>query len=500
MIISGATEVSNKKAPRTTPRESQTIVLPASKNAPFTSLSPDEWASERLEDSQPRASTPNQATASSNRITPIFPARNISGSLQSVWENREALVPRSQQQSVLNVASGSFGKRRRSKDQSKQVSSVASLTTESSSKNINSRLQEQTEKQQASKICQHLRYVSNYCRALQNYLPTSGLRQIQACAEEWPALGNSFTVAQRRAEELESYKPTVPISRYRNKTRFWDFHASSSLRLRQDPQLVQRQNLRHVAKEGAVNGKVVENKVHEPKLMMLNNDFAVTSSLRDNLLITIALTERECSTQFVEDQEELKLGLKEQAHLVLLGRFTAFSSFLQFKLCHDALRVKYEQNAGGSSTISESLSVEYFARRFRAQDIVSEMEVEYWSSNWKKVDYICTLYGQRVGVSVSRAMAFPDPKAFSPEMAHRLLHKKLYGLVVARDGVTKRHSFSKSILHVWCETQRTAEIMRTVSTDVRKDLNISDSIIMVLTVADDLYSRPIFYEHALHQS
>ena len=77
----------------------------------------------------------------------------------------------------------------------------------------------------------------------------------------------------------------------------------------------------------------------------------------------------------------------------------------------------------------QSLSVEYFARRFQAQDVVTEMEVEYWSFNWKKVDYICTLYGQRVGVSVSRAMCYPDPNAFSSEIAYRLLYKKLYGLV-----------------------------------------------------------------------
>ena len=73
--------------------------------------------------------------------------------------------------------------------------------------------------------------------------------------------------------------------------------------------------------------------------------------------------------------------------------------------------------------------MEYFVRRFGAKDIVTEMEVEYCTFNWKKVDYICSLYGQRVGVSVTRAMSFPDPKEFSPQMAYRLLYKKLFGLV-----------------------------------------------------------------------
>ncbi len=79
--------------------------------------------------------------------------------------------------------------------------------------------------------------------------------------------------------------------------------------------------------------------------------------------------------------------------------------------------------------VVQSLSKEYFARRFQAKDVVTEMEVEYCSMNWKKVDYICTLYGRRVGVSVTRAMSYPDPDAFSPQAAYRLLHKKLFGLV-----------------------------------------------------------------------
>lgn len=77
----------------------------------------------------------------------------------------------------------------------------------------------------------------------------------------------------------------------------------------------------------------------------------------------------------------------------------------------------------------QSLSMEYFSRRFQARDVVTEMEVEYRCMNWKKVDYICTLYGERVGVSVTRAMSYPNPAAFKPDEAYRLLYKKLFGLV-----------------------------------------------------------------------
>lgn len=238
-----------------------------------------------------------------------------------------------------------------------------------------------------------------------------------------------------------------------------------------------------------------ENMNMPPVLLMLNKDFIVTSPLKQNLLLTLALTERKYVGE-ADDGESVRSRELERRQ-ILVGQFTALSSFLHFMLGRDAKRVRTESNAGGTSTISESLSVEYFVRRFQAKDIVTEMEVEYCALNWKKVDYICTLYGQRVGVSVTRAMSFPHPAEFSSQMAYRLLYKKLFGLVVARHGVSKRHNFSQCILHVWCETQHTALIMQQEYEGVAKELDITDDVIMVLTVADGWHARPIFYESIL---
>eukprot|EP00249_Psilotum_nudum_P018375 c26774_g1_i2 orf=324-2075(-) len=236
-----------------------------------------------------------------------------------------------------------------------------------------------------------------------------------------------------------------------------------------------------------------------PILLMVNRDFIVASPLKHNLLLTLALMERKQSLELSNDGLLLRKHERERRQ-ILVGHFTAFSSFLHFGLGHDATRIRSESNAGGTSTISESLSVEYFVRRFQARDVVTEMEVEYCAMNWKKVDYICTLYGQRVGVSVTRAMSFPDPTGFSSQMAYRLLYKKLFGLVVARHGVTKRHSFSQCILHVWCETQQTAKILEQEYDGVSQELDITDDVIMVLTIAQGSHARPIFYEFLLKQN
>eukprot|EP00850_Spirogloea_muscicola_P022922 SM000318S12224 [mRNA] locus=s318:82405:84183:- [translate_table: standard] len=187
----------------------------------------------------------------------------------------------------------------------------------------------------------------------------------------------------------------------------------------------------------------------------------------------------------------------QQLRNVFVSHFRAHAPFQQFCLGRDAARVATEPNAGGTSIVSESLSVEYFARRFCARNVVTEMEVKYRNPNWKKVDYICDIYGQRVGVSVTRAMSYPNPALFSHEEAHRLLCKKLCGLVVARQGVSLLHSFCMCVLHVWCETRRTAKMLQAEYNAVAEDLEVAEDVIMVLTVAEGGAARPIFYESRL---
>ncbi|MCO5600243.1 hypothetical protein L7F22_054353 [Adiantum nelumboides] len=153
-----------------------------------------------------------------------------------------------------------------------------------------------------------------------------------------------------------------------------------------------------------------------------------------------------------------------------------------------------KSNAGGSSILSETLSIKYLVKKFQAKDVAEEMDVQYSMETSKKIDYICTLYGKRVGVSVTRAMSFPNPIDFSPKMAQNLLLKKLSGIVVARQGVSPHHSFSESILHVWCETQEIASIMQTQYNIVSKEIHVGQAILLMLTVADTLQARSIFYE------
>jgi hypothetical protein len=137
----------------------------------------------------------------------------------------------------------------------------------------------------------------------------------------------------------------------------------------------------------------------------------------------------------------------------------------------DAYRSLVVDNAGGKSSVSEAVSIDRFARLFGATQVLVEKEVEYWI-DYKMVDYVCTVDQQRVGVSVTRAMSTTDGKSldltpgqFTLDDAIRLLNKKLYGLIVSRNGVSKRCRFYRSILHIWAASDDIAHTLTTAWTE-----------------------------------
>jgi len=167
-------------------------------------------------------------------------------------------------------------------------------------------------------------------------------------------------------------------------------------------------------------------------------------------------------------------------------------SFKDWDTCKYARKLYCEPNAGGKSMNSEAFSVNVLNELYGVNQILTEMEVEYIWYNYKKCDYICTIYEQQVGVSVTRAMGFPDPSHFSEDDADKLLKKKINGLMVARDGVIDKYNFDKCILHVWCESQRIADIIKYRYSLL--DLDIKEDIIILLTVTKPFSSPFIYYD------
>lgn len=155
----------------------------------------------------------------------------------------------------------------------------------------------------------------------------------------------------------------------------------------------------------------------------------------------------------------------------------------------DAHQIVDEPNAGGASVVSEALSAEYMCRMFNATGVVTEMQIPYFSPHWKKVDYLINIHNERVGVSVTRAMGYPSPGAFTVEDAERLCRKKLNGLVIARAGIVPTVGYCRSILHCWCQTATIAHLMANAFEgfveEADDDQRASfDNIVVLLTVAE----------------
>lgn len=156
--------------------------------------------------------------------------------------------------------------------------------------------------------------------------------------------------------------------------------------------------------------------------------------------------------------------------------------------CIESKKSLLIDNAGGKSEISEMFSIDYFVSIYGAHNVIFEKEVDYWAT-YKMVDYICTIDNQRVGVSVARAMGYPTPCRFTPEIAASLLHKKLYGLIVARNCVNKSQAFYKSILHIWCQTSHIADLLAAAFRNLNAadyGLDVKGVVLLQLTICNDV--------------
>jgi len=126
-------------------------------------------------------------------------------------------------------------------------------------------------------------------------------------------------------------------------------------------------------------------------------------------------------------------------------------------LCADARRVYEEDNAGGSSLISESLSMEVLARTFGAKLHKTEMQLAYWPAHSAMTDFSVEFDGVSLGVSVTRALAHPTAPLEVAD-ALRLLQKKLSG-VLKSTAACYNAEWRKQILHIWARSERVVRVL-----------------------------------------
>jgi hypothetical protein len=192
---------------------------------------------------------------------------------------------------------------------------------------------------------------------------------------------------------------------------------------------------------------------------------------------------------------------REVDYLCYVDTYT-LPNFDQIGFSDTALRSMKIQNAGGSSNISEALSMYYFqglitSPRAPSPTFVPECEVDYWIE-YKMCDFLMTWGNVNIGVSVTRAVRYPFEIEYTVSDGLTLLKRKLDGLIIARNAVNTRHQFFKSILHVWCYSQTAAvHIQEAYHQLVTQDhTHVYDHICVICTYCPTrfIYTNHLFNE------
>lgn len=145
-------------------------------------------------------------------------------------------------------------------------------------------------------------------------------------------------------------------------------------------------------------------------------------------------------------------------------------------LCQDAQRLLHNDNAGGSSRISEAMSIEVLHRAFGSQLRKLELELRYWPANGAITDFCVEVDGMCIGVSVTRAMA-PPHVPYTVEAAEQLLRKKCSG-VLRSTATCYSDEFGKQILHIWAPSKSSAATVEAAYARLEPSLT-ADTVVLV---------------------
>ena len=164
--------------------------------------------------------------------------------------------------------------------------------------------------------------------------------------------------------------------------------------------------------------------------------------------------------------------------------FTAESMFEVSLLSPGGLSLYEGGNLGGSSIYSEVFAYEQLYWCDGAVFLKGEGDIMY-SVNGKKTDLLVEIDGEKVGVSVVRAMSFPKGAAYPVSQAFTVLDGKLSDILQSTMNVAPEDAWQKQILAVIAQTPDHAAAIAEAYGMVSAT-NKSDTIVVVtVTEGDD---------------
>ena len=142
-------------------------------------------------------------------------------------------------------------------------------------------------------------------------------------------------------------------------------------------------------------------------------------------------------------------------------------------------------NAGGSSLLSEVFAFEVLARCEGAQLTKTETEIVYTDAQGKITDLLVHTGGLPIGVSVTRAVAFPFDDPYTVAQARALLEQKLQGVLDSTANVTAADGWQKQILSVIAYAPEHADALAVAWAAIDASLRADTIVYVTVSNGDD---------------
>ncbi len=149
-------------------------------------------------------------------------------------------------------------------------------------------------------------------------------------------------------------------------------------------------------------------------------------------------------------------------------------------------RLAETPNAGGSSGLSEVFAFEELARCETAELLKTETEIAYDQAG-KITDLEVALDGHKIGVSVTRAVAFPFGDPYTSDEATALLTKKLGDIQLSTANVSAADRWDKQILAILAWDAQAADTVADAWAALDTSLQADTIVIVTTTDGDDTF-------------
>lgn len=146
-------------------------------------------------------------------------------------------------------------------------------------------------------------------------------------------------------------------------------------------------------------------------------------------------------------------------------------------------RMMATPNAGGSSGLSEAFAYEQLARCELAPLLKTETEIVY-DTVGKITDLMVTIDGHKIGVSVTRAVAYPFGQPYTLAAATTLLMRKLQDIQASTANVSMSDRWEKQVLAYMSWDDQSTAVLDQAWAGMDPSVK-SDTILLITTTHGD---------------